>query len=59
MLCGFPPVQKYTERGLTLALGTDGVSSNNALNIFREMYVLSLGQKLCSGNPQSGAQRKY
>lgn len=55
---GLAPVQKYIERGLMLALGTDGASSNNALDIFREMYVLSLVQKVCTGNPQSGSPKK-
>ena len=32
--------------GLTLAVGTDGPSSNNALDMFREMYLISILQKL-------------
>ena len=32
--------------GINLAVGTDGPSSNNALDMFREMYLISVLQKL-------------
>ena len=43
---GVAPLTTMTERGLNIALGTDGPSSNNALDMFREMYLASVLQKL-------------
>jgi len=34
------------EKGINLALGTDGPASNNALDMFREMYLASTLQKV-------------
>ena len=42
---GFAPVARMLKEGIRVALGTDGASSNNALNMFREMTLLSLTQK--------------
>jgi len=39
------PVQEMLERGITVALGTDGVVSNNNLDMFREMHVAALLHK--------------
>ena len=43
---GIADVQKMSNWGLNLAVGTDGPSSNNALDMFREMYLISILQKL-------------
>ena len=43
---GIAPLKRYRDAGLNLALGTDGPSSNNALDMFREMYLASVLQKL-------------
>ena len=43
---GIAPVSKMLDRGIKLAIGTDGPSSNNALDMFREMYLLAATQKL-------------
>lgn len=43
---GIADVQKMSNLGLNLAVGTDGPSSNNALDMFREMYLISILQKL-------------
>lgn len=43
---GIAPVSKMLDRGINLAVGTDGPSSNNALDMFREMYMLAATQKL-------------
>ena len=42
---GIAPVPKMLGAGVKVALGTDGASSNNALNMFRELAVLSLIHK--------------
>jgi 5-methylthioadenosine/S-adenosylhomocysteine deaminase len=49
---GVAPVPKMLQAGLNIALGTDGASSNNTLNMFREMGFLSLLHKGITGNPQ-------
>ena len=43
---GICPVAKYQENGLTIGIGTDGAGSNNSLDMFREMYLVSVLQKL-------------
>ena len=43
---GIAPVSKMLDRKINLAIGTDGPSSNNALDMFREMYLLAATQKL-------------
>lgn len=42
---GFAPVPRMLREGINVCLGTDGASSNNALNMFREMSLMSLAQK--------------
>ena len=42
---GFAPVEQMRTQGVNVALGTDGAASNNTLNLFREMTLLSLMQK--------------
>lgn len=36
---GIAPLAKMLEMGINLAIGTDGPASNNALDMFREMYL--------------------
>lgn len=43
---GIAPVSKMLKNGVNLAVGTDGPSSNNALDIFREMFLLCALQKI-------------
>lgn len=43
---GIAPLQKMQKRGIPIALGTDGPASNNALDMFREMYLAAVFQKL-------------
>ncbi len=40
---GFAPVPEMLERGLRVALGTDGAASNNNLNMFEEMHIAAIG----------------
>ncbi|MBQ3276509.1 MAG: amidohydrolase [Oscillospiraceae bacterium] len=43
---GIAPVAEMMRRGINLAIGTDGPASNNALNMFREMYLVTVLQKI-------------
>ena len=42
---GFAPVPEMLMAGVNVAIGTDGAASNNGLNLFREMNLLSLIHK--------------
>lgn len=42
---GIAPVCKFLDNGINLAIGTDGPASNNALDMFREMYLVTALQK--------------
>src|SRR5690606_37480725 len=42
---GFTPVDKMLKKGLNVALGTDGPSSNNNLNMFEEIHLASIVNK--------------
>ena len=42
---GVAPLEKLRKAGVPLAIGTDGAGSNNALDMFREMYLASALQK--------------
>ncbi len=48
---GIAPVTEMCERGITVALGTDGVSSNNNLDMIEEARFASYLQKVKSYNP--------
>lgn len=43
---GIAPLYKMHKMGIRLAIGTDGPASNNALDMFREMYLASVLQKV-------------
>ncbi len=36
---GIAPIAKYLEKGIPVAIGTDGPASNNCLDMFREMFL--------------------
>ena len=42
---GFAPVPEMLENGINIALGTDSAASNNTLNMFHELNLLSLIHK--------------
>ncbi len=42
---GFAPVPEMLAAGVNVCLGTDGASSNNSLNLFREMGLVTLIHK--------------
>lgn len=43
---GVAPITALRRAGVGLAIGTDGAGSNNALDMFREMYLVTALQKL-------------
>ena len=47
---GIAPVERMRKAGVPLAVGTDGAGSNNALDMFREMYLVSALQKATEGD---------
>lgn len=47
---GVAPIEKMLQMGIKLAIGTDGAASNNALDMFREMYLATALQKLTTEN---------
>jgi len=46
---GVAPIYEYLKRGIPVALGTDGPASNNCLDFFREMFLVTGLQKLKHG----------
>lgn len=38
---GIAPITRYLKEGIHLALGTDGPASNNCLDMFREMFLMT------------------
>ncbi|MDD3840192.1 MAG: amidohydrolase [Clostridia bacterium] len=48
---GFAPVNKFMEKGINICLGTDSAASNNNLNMFEEMHIASLVNKVLCGDP--------
>ncbi|MDO4489865.1 MAG: amidohydrolase [Lachnospiraceae bacterium] len=42
---GFAPITEMKDKGINVCIGTDGTASNNTLNMFREMGLLSLIHK--------------
>ncbi len=38
---GIAPVKRFMDEGINVAIGTDGPSSNNCLDMFREMFLVT------------------
>lgn len=38
---GIAPIAEYLKRGINVAIGTDGPASNNCLDMFREMFLVT------------------
>lgn len=38
---GIAPIKDYLQKGISIAIGTDGPASNNCLDMFREMFLVS------------------
>jgi len=48
---GFMPVKAMLDRGIDLAIGTDGAASNNNLDLLEEIHLASLIHKGYCGDP--------
>ena len=49
--CGFANLRPYLEMGIPVALGTDGVCSNNSADLFETMKTTALVQKMLNNDP--------
>ncbi len=49
---GFAPIAKMLDAGVNVCLGTDGAASNNSLNMFHELSLLTLIHKGVNKTPQ-------
>ncbi|MCQ2796275.1 MAG: amidohydrolase [Bacilli bacterium] len=50
---GIAPIKELTQRGIMVAIGTDGAGSNNSLDMFKEMQLVSLLSKYRENDPAS------
>jgi 5-methylthioadenosine/S-adenosylhomocysteine deaminase len=55
---GFAPVPAMLEAGVNVYLGTDGAASNNSLNMFHELSLLTLIHKGVNKTPQCVSARE-
>ena len=55
---GFAPVPAMLEKGINVCLGTDGAASNNSLNMFHELSLLTLIHKGVQNTPQCVSARE-
>ncbi len=51
---GIAPLRRFIDAGVRLAVGTDGPASNNALDMFREMYLINILAKLSEEDAAAG-----
>lgn len=49
---GFAPIKKMLDAGVNVCLGTDGAASNNSLNMFHELSLMTLIHKGTGKTPQ-------
>ena len=50
---GIAPITKYLKNGILVGIGTDGASSNNCLDMFREMFLVTALAKLRDNDPKA------
>jgi len=48
---GIAPIKRMLEKGVNVALGTDGMASNNTHDLFEEIKLASILQKCASNDP--------
>lgn len=51
LVSGIAPIAEMVKRGICVAVGTDGPASNNGLDFFKEMYLLSVLAKWRNKEP--------
>lgn len=51
LMSGIAPIREMLQKGVCIAVGTDGPASNNGLDMFREMYLLSVLAKWREQDP--------
>lgn len=49
---GVAPISRFLEEGIPVAIGTDGPASNNCLDMFREMFLVTGLQKAACDDPE-------
>lgn len=49
---GIAPLKDYLNKGIPVCIGTDGASSNNSLDFFKEMYLAAVLQKIKYEEPE-------
>ena len=50
---GIAPISRFMEEGIAVAIGTDGPASNNCLDMFREMFLVTGLQKVACDDPEA------
>ena len=50
---GIAPIKRYLEENIPVAIGTDGPASNNCLDMFREMFLVTGLQKAVCDDPEA------
>ena len=50
---GIAPIGEYLRQGIRVGIGTDGASSNNCLDMFREMFLVTALAKLKEKDPSA------
>lgn len=50
---GIAPIKTYLEKGIPVAIGTDGPASNNCLDMFKEMFLVTGLQKAIHNDPEA------
>lgn len=50
---GIAPIKRFLEEGIPVAIGTDGAASNNCLDMFREMFLVTGLQKAVCDAPEA------
>ena len=50
---GIAPVKRYLDLGIPVAIGTDGAASNNCLDMFKEMFLVTGLQKVLCDDPEA------
>ena len=51
LACGFAPIHEFLEKGINVAIGTDGAASNNNTDMIEEMRLSTLIHKGTSSDP--------